>query len=238
MGKAKILVVDDSEAALLVAVTALNSDYIVDQARSGEEAIAKAKSNSYEVIVLDLGLPDLDGYKVCSRLRNDGIMDTTSIIVVSGRLDVDDKMMAFSLGASDYMTKPADARELKARVKLAIEKANSSNKDNFKKGPFHLHWATLSATVCTQTGDVELSLSPQEFKLLHYLLQHNDHVLTRQQILEHVWGGTRNVLDRSVDALLSKLRRKVEPFGAKVSAVHGMGYRFRLVGLGTGQAHF
>lgn len=231
LSSATLLIVEDSPVTRQAMVSALSSTYAVYTAADGAEALQVSEAHSFDLILVDLGLPDIDGNKLWTRLRELPLQKKALMIVVSGRADIEDKLMSFSMGAADYLVKPVDPRELRARISAVLKRNGEANSPLglFRKGPFTLHFATFTAHIEAEGKVLELDLTPQEFKALHYFLNGVSHVVSRQQVLDHVWGRSRFVQERSVDALMSKLRRKITGFGVSLEAVHGMGYRLSLV---------
>ncbi len=155
------------------------------------------------------------------------------IIIHSGRIEIEEKLMGFSLGADDYAPKPCDPRELRARIDRQLQKRSVevTSARRFQAGPFSGDLAKQSMSYQLDGSSVEIRLSTLEFRLIHFFMTHVDHVLGREQILNEVWGDSRNVGDRSVDAMISKLRLKLGPYGTVIQSVHGAGYRFCLFGV-------
>lgn len=229
MNRQRILIVEDCESERNALRIALRSQYEVEVVGSGEEALDILSSRAFDLIILDLGLPKMDGYKLCANLRLNNETKDIAIIIFTGRFDIEDKLMAFSLGASDYITKPVDLRELRARVGVhlkAKEPQDSSKSTYFQVGPFEGDLTTQVISYVESEKKIEVPTSPLEFKLLHFFLTHIDHVVSRDQILDKVWGSGRHVNDRTVDVTISKLRQKLGPYSHFLQPVRGMGYRF------------
>lgn len=225
----RILVVEDCAVAREALYLGLRRHYDVEGLGDAESALSHISSQQrYDVIVLDLGLPGMDGYKFCSLVRANEAFSDIAIIILSGRFAVEDKLMGFSLGAVDFVQKPVDIRELKARIDIHLANNAKAQPDRsvFEVGPLQGNLLTQVISYWDGTNKVVLRTSPLEFKLLHYFLTHVDHVLSRHQLLDRVWGNERNVTDRSVDALISKVRIKLGPYGQFLTAVQSVGYRF------------
>lgn len=226
--KKKLLVVEDAADYQLVIKSALKDDYELTFASSTEETYQVLRDDSFDLVLLDIVLPDGDGYQICSKLRGQDSTKNTPIIFVTSKETVPDKVMGFSLGGDDYVTKPFNPLELKARVAAKIRSHISSQQlsDVIQRGDIELQ--VSSQRVYLQKGQEKalIDLTSTEFKILLYMLNHVDHVLSRDQILENVWGGNLNVTERTIDTHVSKLRKKLDFCGHCIESVHGSGYRF------------
>lgn len=227
MEKPKILLVEDDNQLREATSSYLRSDFTVMVAADGETALRLIEQNKFELILLDLGLPGMDGHRLLASIRASEVK--IPMLILSGRTGVEEKLMGFSLGADDFVAKPADPRELRARIHLQIKRMNATkhSEQEFRIGPFEGSLARQSLAYWENEKRIEVNPSPQEFRLLHYFLTHIEHVISRDEILGRVWGNDRQVNDRSVDALVSKVRRKLGPYGELLESVHGEGYRFR-----------
>lgn len=207
---------------------ALRFDYHVDAVGDAETALTKLSSEKFDLVIVDLGLPNMDGHKFCAKVKSQEKTSDIAVIIFSGNTDIENKLIGFSVGANDYMSKPADLRELKARIQIQLKKVKTARQQEqfLDVGPFHANLVNHSISIWTQGEKKELDTSPLEFRLLHFFLTHLDHVLSREQLLDHVWGNARNVNDRSVDAVVSKLRQKLGAHSVLLKSVHGAGYRF------------
>ena len=224
--KAKILIFEDSlmDQALLRA--ALESDYNITMASTAIEGLDFSKHQAFDLFMVDLMLPDKDGFQVCSFLRNQDSSKETPIIVVTSKEEIPDKLMAFNLGADDYITKPYDALELRARVKAKLKHTLNSKKSNMiEKGGLFINLNTQRVSI-PHLQIENITFTKIEFNLLVYLASNFDHVLSRDQILETIWGSNLNVSDRTIDTHVSKIRKKLGDYGDFIESVHGTGYRF------------
>lgn len=228
MERSRILVIEDCDSARKALYMNLARDYDVDAVGDAETALANLSARPYDLIILDLGLPGMDGHKFCASLRSDESLASVAIIVLSGRLCIEDKLMSFSLGAGDFVQKPVDLRELRARIQVQLKQRakEQGSQQLLEVGPFHGNLLTQIISYWEGGQKIEINTSPLEFKLLHFFLTHLNHVISRQQLLDKVWGRDRNVTERSVDALISKLRQKLGPYAKYLQAVHTVGYRF------------
>ena len=199
--------------------------YAVDVATDGTDGLWLATEHDYDAIVLDAMLPGLDGFEVCRRAREAGRW--APVLLLTARDAVDDRVRGLDAGADDYLTKPFSFAELAARLRALIRRGRTERPTVLEVGDLRLDPATHRAW----RGTTELTLSPKEMALLELLMRNVGEVVTRTQILDHVWDfaydGTSNV----VDQYIAYLRRKVDrPFGrADIETVRGVGYRLRAV---------
>jgi len=224
-----ILLIDDEPQILRALKTILTSGHFkVLSAVNGEDGIALAASQSPDVIILDLTLPDMDGIQVCEQIRQ---WSQVPIIVLSVRDGERDKVAALDKGADDYLTKPFNIEELMARIRVALRHSSQSigNKETIiRAGQLAIDLARHLATV---NGE-EVKLTATEFKLLAYLAAHADRVLTHQAILTHVWGFAESDHIEYLRVYIGQLRRKIEldPDEPQVLITDpGIGYRFKTI---------
>ncbi len=219
---ASILVVEDeSSIASFVSLYLKNAGFVVRTAATGNEGLASVRADTPSLIVLDLMLPDIDGIEVCRRIR------TTSdvpILMLTARDEDVDKIIGLEVGADDYMTKPFNPRELVARVKSILRRATADRRlpesAVIEHGDLVVDAGRREARVA---GD-EVQLAPKEFDLLWELLDHRGLVLTRDQLLERVWGYTFAGDTRTVDVHVRQLRRKLGD-ASPIVTVWGVGYK-------------
>lgn len=224
-----ILLIDDEPQILRALKTILTSGHFkVLSAVNGEDGIALAASQSPDVIILDLTLPDMDGIQVCEQIRQ---WSQVPIIILSVRDDEREKVAALDKGADDYLTKPFNIEELMARIRVALRHSFQSigNKETIiRAGQLAIDLARHLATV---NGE-EVKLTATEFKLLAYLAAHADRVLTHQAILTHVWGFAESDHIEYLRVYIGQLRRKIEldPDEPQVLITDpGIGYRFKTI---------
>lgn len=225
MNKELILVVeDDIPIKNLITTTLKSRGYKSMSAHSGTMAITLASSYSPDVILLDLGLPDMDGAKVIEKIRT---WTNTPIIVISARSEDVDKINALDLGADDYLTKPFSVEELVARIRVATRRnalINNEKNDTheFVNGSLKINYAFNTASI----GDEELHLTPIEFKLLSLLSKNVGRVLTHKFILDKVWGATGENENSSLRVFMASLRKKLSKEKMNIIQTHvGVGYR-------------
>jgi two-component system, OmpR family, alkaline phosphatase synthesis response regulator PhoP len=216
-----ILVVEDEQAiASFVAAYLRKDGFLVRITASGLEALSIVGLDAPSLVVLDLGLPDLDGVEVCRRIRESS---TLPVLMLTARDDDLDKIAGLEVGADDYLTKPFNPRELVARVRAILRRSAKDEKPaggEIRHGDLVLDAGRRECHV----GDDEIRLAPKEFDLLWELLDHKGIVLTRDQLLERVWGYTFAGDTRTVDVHVRQLRRKLGD-AAPIVTVWGIGYK-------------
>jgi two-component system alkaline phosphatase synthesis response regulator PhoP/two-component system response regulator ResD len=216
-----ILVVEDEQAiASFVAAYLRKDGFTVRMTASGREALAIVGVDAPSLVVLDLMLPDLDGIEVCRRIRE---TSTLPVLMLTARDDDLDKIAGLEVGADDYLTKPFNPRELVARVRAILRRSAGKTKPEggvIRHGELVLDAGRRECRV----GDKEIRLAPKEFDLLWELLDHKGLVLTRDQLLERVWGYTFAGDTRTVDVHVRQLRRKLGD-AAPIVTVWGIGYK-------------
>lgn len=222
-----ILVVEDEVTLREALVYNLNKEgYTVLQAGTGLDALALAREEAPDVVILDLMLPELDGLSVCRSLRRDPATAASGILMLTARSGELDKIVGLESGADDYLTKPFSLGELLARVRALLRRArNTAPRDTLEAGNLVLD---LIARRATRNG-VDLPLKPKEFSLLAELMRHRGAVLSRDLLLNHVWGQDFFGDDRTVDVHVRWLREKIEEDPAHpvhIQTVRGLGYRF------------
>ena len=221
----RILVVDDEPAVQQALSRALRLErYDVALAGDGREALEKLSGGPYDAVVLDIGMPVLDGLEVCRRLRDSG--DRTPVLMLTARGEVDDRVGGLDAGADDYLVKPFALRELAARIRALLRRAGGDEGEgtlaygDLRLDPMgHEAWR----------GDRRLELTRTEFLLLDLFLRHPRQVLTRSAIFEHVWGYDFGSTSNSLGVYMGYLRRKTEEGGEPrvLHTVRGVGYVLR-----------
>jgi DNA-binding response OmpR family regulator len=220
-----LLVVEDEQRLCRLLRRTLEANrHVVDVAAEGETGLAAALGGGFDVIILDLGLPDIDGLEVCRRLRDAGV--PTPVLVLTARDEVEDRVRGLDAGADDYLGKPFALAELLARVRALARRPPQ------QRGERELRLADLTLDVAGHRawrGGRAIALSAKEFALLEFLLRHAGQVLTRQQIIEHVWRYDYDGHDTVVDTYIHYLREKIDAGAAQrlVHTVRGVGYVLR-----------
>jgi len=226
--KHRILVVDPAPDVHVVVsgVLARNHSLVcVSTLKEASEQIAKA---AFDLLILDVNLPDGDGFHFCANLRADPITEKIPVIFLSSRTATADAVLGFSLGAEDYIVKPFDQFEFRARVEARLRKLHERRlaENVLSKHRLRIDLDQRRVVILDPSGERPIDLTPLEFKLLHHLFRHADHVFSRDQVIDAVWGDAVHVIDRTVDMHVSKLRKKLSGTGFTIKSVHGVGYRF------------
>jgi DNA-binding response OmpR family regulator len=216
-----LVVEDESSIASFVSLYLKNAGYTVRTAPTGGEALQQVASNRPALIVLDLNLPDIDGIEVCRRIRKTG---EVPIIMLTARDEDVDKIIGLEVGADDYLTKPFNPRELVARVKSVLRRTAPDRKRLEAAVLRHGDLSIDAGRREVRVGEEEIQLAPKEFDLLWELLDHRGLVLTRDQLLERVWGYTFAGDTRTVDVHVRQLRRKLGD-ASPIVTVWGVGYK-------------
>ncbi len=222
MSQQTVLVVEDEEnIASFVGLYLRKGGFGVSVASTGSEAIAKAAQEHPALIVLDLALPDIDGIDVCQKIRQ---RSDIPILMLTARDDDIDKILGLEVGADDYLTKPFNPRELVARVKSILRRSAPSRRVPESAVLTHGEVMIDAGRHEVTVGDSEVQLAPKEFDLLWELLDHRGIVLTRDQLLERVWGYTFAGDTRTVDVHVRQVRRKLGE-DCPIVTVWGVGYK-------------
>jgi DNA-binding response OmpR family regulator len=216
-----LLVEDESSIASFVALYLKNAGYGVKTAATGGEALAQVAAERPALIVLDLMLPDIDGIEVCKQIRQ---TSDVPILMLTARDEDVDKIIGLEVGADDYLTKPFNPRELVARIRSVLRRATPDRPSRESEVIVHGDLRVDSGRHEVHVGDEEIQLAPKEFDLLWELLDHRGLVLTRDQLLERVWGYTFAGDTRTVDVHVRQLRRKLGD-ASPIVTVWGVGYK-------------
>ncbi|MGB5750987.1 MAG: response regulator transcription factor [Desulfobacterales bacterium] len=227
MAKERILVVDDEEDILeLVRYNLAREGYHVAGTLSGEEALRKARTEGFDLIVLDLMLPGIDGLEVTKKLKANEKTRNIPIVMLSAKGEEADIVTGLELGADDYITKPFSPRVLIARVRAALRRQSSRPDD--ETTVIHIHSLEIHPGRRSVLADGKpIDLTYTEFQVLYILARRPGWVFTRGQIVDAVRGDDYPVTDRSVDVQIVGLRKKLGAYSKYIEAVRGVGYRFR-----------
>lgn len=225
--KRVLIIEDDRDIVELVRYNLENEGYQVTAATDGSTGLAQVKKSPPDLLVLDLMLPRLSGLEICKEIRRDAALNRLPILMLSARGEEADRVVGLELGADDYVTKPFSPRELVARVKALLRRAEPAGEpektitvDKLVIDPFSYR---------VTRGGVPVTLSTLEFRLLHYLASRPNKVFSRDQLLDGVWGTERFVTPRSVDVYIRRLREKIEADAENpvyLKTIRGAGYLF------------
>jgi DNA-binding response OmpR family regulator len=228
----KILIVEDeTDLVKLLKYNLEKEGFRVNYATDGAIALAEARRDPPDLVILDLMLPGLDGLEVCRQLRRNDRFLRTPILILSARSEEADRIVGLELGADDYVTKPFSTREVIARVRALLRRnaPPAPQRSQVHRGNIMIDPTAHSVMVAGRA----VELSALEFKLLHYMALHPGMVFSRDQLLDGVWGNDRSVTPRSVDVYVRRIREKIELKPQQplyVQTVHGVGYRFATIG--------
>jgi DNA-binding response OmpR family regulator len=231
--RAHVLVVEDEQdiAALITHTLQRGGDLDVESVGSGDAALKRITERTPDLIILDLNLPVLGGLEVCRILRSRPTTAETPIIMLTARTTESDRVIGLDVGADDYITKPFSLRELAARVRAVMRRGRRSGTgsgdtaaSNALYQGRHLQ-ADFDAVAVSVDGQ-SVRLTRREFELLRYLVENRNRVLSRDRLLERVWGYDHLIETRSVDVHIGRLRAKLGAAGPQIETVVGLGYRF------------
>jgi two-component system OmpR family response regulator len=220
----RVLVVEDElKMAELVRRGLREHGYVADLATEGRDAFVMAGSAEYDVVVLDVMLPDIDGFEICRRLRSDGVR--APVLMLTARDAVEDRVAGLDSGADDYLTKPFSFSELLARLRALARRGPVERPAVLEVGRLRLDPATRQVW----RGESEVELSSKEFAVLELFMRRPGEVLSRLQLLEHAWDWAYENRSNVIDVYVRSLRNKIDrPFGVKsIETVRGAGYRMR-----------
>lgn len=223
----RILIVDDDDEHQCVARHVLDQTFRVITAYNLAEAEKELSQANFDLLLLDVMLPDGDGFSFFAKLRTQENTASIPVIFVTSKGDTPDEAMGFSLGAEDYITKPVDPMRLKTRVEARLRLIRNRRQKELTicKGNIKLNASLQRAALVNEGKETSINLTPVEFKLLFHLFRHEDQVFSREQLLVAIWDHAAEVFDRTVDMHISKLRKKIELSEYQIKAVHGLGYR-------------
>ncbi len=218
-----LLVEDDDRIADALAEDLIDRYYVVEIAHDGEAGWDLIEAFTYDLILLDVMLPQMDGIALCRRLRSNGY--TTPVLMLTARDTIDDRVVGLDAGADDYVVKPFDLKELSARIRALLRRGADTLPPVLSWGDLRLDPSTCEVAY----QDCPLSLSPKEYSLLEFFLRHGRQVFSRAQILEHLWSFGELPEESTVKAHIRGLRQKLEAVGAPnmIETVYGLGYRLK-----------
>ncbi|KYP81727.1 response regulator transcription factor [Ferroacidibacillus organovorans] len=225
----KLLVVDDEESIrTLVRYNLVQAGFDVTLAEDGEAGFQQIQQDTFDLLILDLMMPGMSGLEICKRMRQ--MHKDTPIIMLTARGEEIDRVLGLEMGADDYITKPFSPRELVARVRAVLRRKGEGEREQEQQEIFQVGTVRLDVSRYEVTVDGKLiDLTPREFDLLYFLLQHTDRVVSRDQLLDRVWGYDYAGDTRLVDVHVSHLREKIErdPKSPRyIKTVRGVGYKF------------
>ena len=219
----KLLVVDDEpKIREVIREYAEFNGYEVTEAEDGMSAVGLCKLNKYDLVILDIMMPKLDGFTACKEIKK---ISDVPIIMLSARGEENDKLFGFELGIDDYIVKPFSPKELMARVNVVLERRNSVSKDNSSV----LTFDGLEINIAARTVSVDgkrVELTPKEYDLLFYLIKNKNIALSRDKLLSDIWGYDFFGDDRTIDTHIKNLRNNLGPYRDFIVTLRGVGYKF------------
>lgn len=216
-----IIIEDEHRLSSIIKKGLVEDGFAVDQAFDGEEGLYLAESEQYDLIILDIMLPKIDGLELCKQLRKKNIK--TPILMVTAKSTTEDKIAGLDSGADDYITKPFSFTEFRSRIHALIRRSHQEispvlRVDNLEVNPLK-HFVSRN--------EIEINLTPKEFSVLEFLMRHKGEVVSRTMIVEHVWDYNFDGMSNVVDVFVVSLRKKVDDGFKKklIQTVHGVGYK-------------
>jgi two-component system response regulator ResD len=225
MNVQKVLIVDDEEPLRsLVRLYLEQERFYVDEATNGRDALLKVNQQHYDLLVLDLMMPELDGWEVCRQIRRMG--KDLPIIMLTAKTEVEDKLMGFDIGADDYISKPFDPRELVARIQALFRRTKEDANEEILISSLIINVPARSASVNRNP----LSLTAKEFDLLYFFAKRQGKAFCREQLLEQIWGHEFLGESRTIDSHIKNLREKLRKAGLEnvIHTVWGIGYKLEV----------
>ncbi len=215
----RILIVEDDDLLAAGLIRALDqTGYAVDRVNSGERADLALTAETYDLVVLDIGLPGIDGFTVLKHLRSRG--QTCPVLILTARDAVNDRVRGLDLGADDYMIKPFALSEFEARLRALVRRGTQSANPQLSCGKLLLDTLSHRAWL----GDVSLNLTAREWGILEYLLMRQGQVLSKDKILQAVCSWDETISPNAIEVYMSRLRSKLEPAGVFIRTIRGFGY--------------
>lgn len=220
----KILIVDDEfRIRELIKKYALYEGHEVDEAEDGEQAVLKCRNNTYDIIIMDIMMPVMDGFDAVKAIRR---FSNTPVIMLSAKGEEYDRLTGFESGVDDYVVKPFSPKELMMRISAVLRRTGSDSKDD-SKNRFVYKGLTIdyAARVVTVDGE-RIQLTPREYELLYYMVNNKGIALTREQLISKVWGYDFFGDDRTLDTHIKLLRKSLGDYASLIVTLRGVGYRF------------
>ncbi|MBQ1776220.1 MAG: response regulator transcription factor [Erysipelotrichaceae bacterium] len=218
----KILIVDDEiKIREVVSEYAKASGYECDQASNGKDAIDMVAANNYDCVILDIMMPELDGFSACKKIK---AIKNVPVIMLSARTEEDDKLFSFDLGVDDYVTKPFSPKELMARIRVVCERNAPKSADKYVIDTLVIDVLGRSVTI----DNKKVTLTPKELDLLIYMVENKNIALGRDKLLSAVWEMDYYDDDSTIDTHIKMLRKDLGPYADHIVTVRGMGYKFEV----------
>ena len=222
----RIIVIEDEEKIATMIISSLEREgFSIKSAHDGISGLRMVKAETPDLVMLDLMLPGLDGFEICKNIRMDPRTASIPIIIITAKVEEYDRVLGLELGADDYVTKPFSPRELVARVKAVLRRSNRKTDVGVKL--FYKGLMVDTDACVVKDGEREVELTPKEFGLLTYLIRNKGHVMSRQMILDSVWGLPAAITTRTVDVHIRNLREKIPFLSASLVTVKQFGYKLK-----------
>ena len=223
----KILVVDDEDKIrLIIRKYAEAENYEVDEAKDGMEALLKVRANNYDLVILDVIMPDMDGFESCRSIRE---LKKIPVIMISSRNDEQDKIRGFELGIDDYVIKPFSPRELMMRIKVVISRNSRVTVPAEPHDVYTIKGMTVDFTGRSVSIDgKKIDFTPKEYELLFYLIKNRGIALTRDKLINEVWGYDYYGDDRTLDTHIKLIRKNLGEYRKHLVTLRGIGYKFEV----------
>lgn len=216
----KILIVDDEKLIrTVIKEYCNNSNYETDEASTGKEALKKIQTNDYDLMILDIMMPEMDGYSMLKEIPNERKIPT---IVLSARGEEYDKLSGFELGIDDYLTKPFSPKELIARIKAILNRTSKTLPNLYTLNTLEINFSAHTLKIDNKL----INITPKEFEILTYLIKNKNIAITREQLLSNIWGYDYFGDDRTVDTHIKMLRNNLKQYRDHIITVRGIGYKY------------
>ena len=226
----RILCVEDSAEVQIVLKRTLGSSHEIVLASTLQEARLALEKTNFDMVVLDINLPDGDGLRFCSELKASNELKDIPVMILTSNHTINDKTLGFQLGIEDFLEKPFDPIELRLRIESRLKKIfDQKNAESIMViGNLKINHSSQRVEVDFESTVQAVELSSTEFRILNYLARNVDHVKSREQIINEVWGNSVHLLDRTIDSHLSRIRKKIIKSNCTIEAIPSVGYRFSL----------
>ncbi|GEA33482.1 DNA-binding response regulator [Clostridium beijerinckii] len=208
-----LLVEDEEDLAAIISKGLKKSGYAIDNAYDGEEAVSMYEINEYDLIILDLNLPNLDGLEVLKVIREKDIY--TKVLILSARSDIEDRVIGLDMGANDYLIKPFDYKELEARIRMLLRISFTQKSAVLKCGDLKINTVSKTAYL----GQSSLLLTKKEYEILEYLFLNKDMVISAEQFIEHVWDSEADLFSNSLKYHIHSIKKKMNELGCNVEYI-------------------
>ncbi len=223
-----ILILEDSPTCQVIARESLKPLGKVKIATTCLEARNLLNAEKFDIVLIDMNLPDGNGFEFYGQILSDDLIPQTNVIFVTSDEDISKKVAAFSIGAGDYVTKPYSPLELRARVARFLNITSQETKFFDKTSGLSLDLSSYRASRKLGSKDFPLTLTPNEFKILHLLVRNPERIYSRDQIISLVWGSHVFISDRTIDTHISMIRKKISDLGKNIMSIRGEGYCWRM----------